>query len=180
MAMTVNGLVQPGEIGEIVGRLASGRTSLLVRCLRAATAAGGTAALVDVDSTFDPPSAQRAGVDLGRVLWVRGDGDRDRALKATDVLIRCPGFALVALDLGESVPRLSLSAAFRWKLAVRRARVALLVAGRRRLTGSAAALCVETSRAELAWAGPRQAPTRLMAIGTSVTVLRATSSPRQA
>ena len=178
--MTVEDLVQPGEIGELVGELASGRTTLLVRCLHAAMAAGGTAALVDVDSTFDPPSAQRAGIDLRRVLWVRGDGDRDRALKATDVLIRCPGFALVALDLGESVPGLSLSAAFRWKLALRRARVALLIAGRRRLTGSAAAVCVETSRAGLAWAGPRQARTRLLAIDTSVTVLRATLPPRQA
>jgi RecA/RadA recombinase len=178
--MTVDDLVRRGEIGEIVGALASGRTSLLVRCLRAAIAAGGAAALVDVDSTFDPPSAERAGVDLRRVLWVRGDGDRDRALKAVDVLIRCPGFALVALDVGESVPRLSLSAAFRWKLAVRRARVALLVAGRRRIMGSAAALCVETSRRGLAWAGPRHARTRLLAISTSMTVLRATSPLRPA
>lgn len=178
--MRVEHLVQPGEIGEIVGALASGRTSLLVRCLRAATAAGGVAALVDVDSTFDPPSAERAGVDLRRVLWVRGHGDRDRALKATDVLIRCPGFALVALDVGETVPRLSLSAPFRWKLAVRQAAVALLVAGPRRLMGSAAALCVETSHAGLAWAGPRHARTRLLAIASSITVLRATRPPRSA
>jgi hypothetical protein len=178
--MRIDDLVRRGGIGEIVGTLSSGRTTLLMRCLRAAIAAGGAAALVDVDSTFDPPSAERAGVDLRRVLWVRGDGDRDRALKAADVLIRCPGFALVALDVGESVPRLSLSAAFRWKLAVRRAGVALLVVGRRRITGSAAALCVETSRAGLAWTGPPRAHTRLLAIGTSVNVLRATSTRRSA
>jgi len=175
--MVVDELVRRGEIGEIVGALASGRTTLLVRCLRGATAAGGVAALVDVDGTFDPSSAERAGVDLRRVLWVRGDGHRDRALRATDVLIRCPGFALVALDVGESVPRLSLSGAFRWKLAVRRAGVALLVVGRRRLTGSAATLCVETSHAGLAWAGPRHARTRLVAIRSAITVLRATNRP---
>src|SRR5687767_5679062 len=173
-------LVRRGEIGEIIGTLTSGRTTLLVRCLRAATAAGGVAALVDVDSTFDPASAERAGVDLRRMLWVRGDGDRDRALRATDVLIRCPGFALVVCDVGESVPRLSLSAAFRWKLAVRRAGVALLVVGRRRLTGGAAAFCVETSRVGLAWAGPRHAPTRLVALQSAVTVLRAASGRRPA
>jgi hypothetical protein len=178
--MRVDDLLRRGEIGEIVGDLASGRTTLLVRCLRAAIAAGGAAALVDVDSTFDPRSAERAGVDLRRVLWVRGDGRRDRALQATDVLIRCPGFAVVALDGGESVPRLSLSAAFRWKLAVRRAGVALLVAGRRRITGSAASVCVETSRKAPAWAGPRDARTRLVDIATSVTVLRATSPSRSA
>lgn len=178
--MKVDDLVRRGEIGEIVGALASGRTTLLMRCLRAAIATGGSAALVDVDCTFDPPSAARAGVDLRRVLWVRGDGHRDRALKAADVLIRCPGFALVALDVGESAPRLSLSAAFRWKLAVRRAGVALLVVGRHRITGSAATLCVETSRAGLAWAGPRRAHTRLVAMASSVSVLRATSPRRSA
>lgn len=178
--MVVDELLRRGEIGEIVGALASGRTTLLVRCLRTVTAAGGVAALVDVDGTFDPYSAERAGVDLRRVLWVRGDGHRDRALRAADVLIRCPGFALVALDVGESVPRLSLSAAFRWKLAVRRAGVALLVVGRRRVTGGAAALCVETSRAGLAWAGPRHARTRLVAIRSAITVLRATSGHRPA
>jgi hypothetical protein len=178
--MTEHDLVRRGEISEIVGALASGRTTLLVRCLRAATAAGGVAALVDVDATFDPGSAERAGIDLRRVLWVRADGDRHRALRATDVLIRCPGFALVAFDVGESVPRLSLSAAFRWKLAVRRAGVALLVVGRRRLTGGAAGLCVETSHAGLAWAGPRHAPTRLVALRSAVTVLRAASGRRPA
>jgi hypothetical protein len=173
--MVVDGLIRGGEISEVVGALASGRTTLLVRCLRAVTATGGVAALVDVDGTFDPPSAKRAGVDLRRVLWVRGDGDRARALRAADVLIRCPGFALVALDVAESAPRLSLSSAFRWKLAVRRAGVALLVVGRRRVTGGAATLCVETSRAGLAWAGPRDARTRLVAINSAVAVLRATS-----
>src|SRR5688500_14256242 len=137
--MVVDGLIRGGEISEVVGALASGRTTLLVRCLRAVTATGGVAALVDVDGTFDPPSAERAGVDLRRVLWVRGDGDRARALRAADVLIRCPGFALVALDVAESVPRLSLSAAFRWMLAVRKAGVALPLVGGQTLTGSAAA-----------------------------------------
>lgn len=173
-------LARRGEISEIVGALASGRTTLLIRCLRAVTGAGGVAALVDVDATFDPASAERAGIDLRRVLWVRGDGDRRRGLHATDVLIRCPGFALVAFDVGESVPRLSLSAAFRWKLAVRRAGVALLVVGRRRLTGGAAGLCVQTSHAGLAWAGPRDAPTRLVALRSAVTVLREASGRRPA
>jgi hypothetical protein len=178
--MTEHDLVRRGEISEIVGALASGRTTLLIRCLRAAISAGGVAALVDVDATFDPASAERAGIDLRRVLWVRGNGERHPALRATDVLIRCPGFALVAFDTGESVPRLSLSAAFRWKLAVRRAGVTLLVVGRRRLTAGAAGLCVETSRAGLAWAGPRHAPTRLVALHSGVTVMRAASGRRPA
>jgi hypothetical protein len=68
--------------------------------------------------------------------------------------------------------RLSLDAAFRLRLAVRRAGVALLLLGRRRLAGSAAALCVSTSREALAWAGPGWRPTRLAGMRTAVHVIR--------
>src|SRR5438034_100712 len=51
-----------GEITEIVGRPSSGRTSLLVACLRDVAQSGETAALVDTEETFDPASAVQAGV----------------------------------------------------------------------------------------------------------------------
>src|SRR5688572_25831035 len=92
--------LQRGKITEIVGPLGSGRTSLLVRLLREVTM-GGAAALVDADATFDPVTAARAGVALERLLWVRCAGRRDVAVAALDLLARCPGFALVALDAGE-------------------------------------------------------------------------------
>src|SRR5439155_711895 len=71
-----------GEITEIVGRPSSGRTSLLVACLRDVAQSGETAALVDTEETFDPASAAQAGVDLRRLLWVRCGGRRDVALVA--------------------------------------------------------------------------------------------------
>src|SRR5262249_21191735 len=92
------GVLRGGDITEIVGGRSSGRTSLLVACLRDVTRHGGLAALVDADQAFDPRSAARAGVELSRVLWVRCGGRRDVALRATDVLVRCRGFALIVLD----------------------------------------------------------------------------------
>src|SRR5438046_9505100 len=77
--------VRFGEITEIVGRPSSGRTSLFTSCLRDVTRRGAVAALVDTDQTFDPASAARAGVDLGRLLWVRCGGRRDLALRAADL-----------------------------------------------------------------------------------------------
>jgi hypothetical protein len=106
-------------------------------------------------------------------LWVRCGGDRELALRAADMLVRCPGFALVALDLGERVPRLPPTMAFRLKFAVRRTDVALLIIGRRRLTGSSAALALETLREAIEWAGPGPAPTRLARVRTTTRVLRA-------
>ena len=169
--------VRRGEITEIVGRPSSGRTSLFTACLRAVTRRGAIAALVDADQTFDPASATRAGVDLRCLLWVRCGGRRDLALRAADLLVRCPGFALIGLDLGEAPPRLPLTLAFRLKFAVERTETALLIVSRRRVTGSGASLVVETERKAIAWAGPGPAPTRLAAARTSARVLRARRTP---
>jgi recombination protein RecA len=170
--MTPNSWVRAGTITEIVGELSSGRTSLMTTCLRNVTAAGGTAALVDADGAFDPASATRAGVVLSRLLWVRCGGRRDAALAATDLLARCPGFVLVVLDAGETPPRVSLGAAFRLRQAARRAGVALLLVGRRRVAGPGATLALRTQRGALAWAGSRRAPTRLAGMSTCVHVIR--------
>jgi hypothetical protein len=161
-----------GEITEIVGRPSSGRTSYLLACLSDVVSHGETAALVDAEETFDPRSAARAGIDLRRLLWVRCGSDRGVALRAADMLVRCPGFALVALDLGERVPRLPTTLAFRLKFAVRRTDVALLIVGRRRLTGASAALAIETLRDGIEWAGPGSVPTRLARVRTTTRVLR--------
>src|SRR5437899_329936 len=161
-----------GEITEIVGAPSSGRTSHLVACLRDVVSRGETAALVDTEETFDPGFASQAGIDLRRLLWVRCGGHRAVALRAADMLVRCPGFALVALDLGERVPRLSTTLAFRLKFAVRQTDVALLIVGRRRLTGSSAALAIETLREGIEWAGPGPVPTRLARVRTRTRVLR--------
>jgi len=162
-----------GEITEIVGGLSSGRTSHLLACLGEVVGRGETAALVDTEEIFDPGSAASAGIDLRRLLWVRCGSNREIALRAADMLVRCPGFALVALDLGERVPRLPTTMAFRLKFAVRRTDVALLIVGRRRLTGSSAALALETFREGIEWAGPGPAPTRLARVRTTTRVLRA-------
>ena len=136
------------------------------------------AALVDADGAFDPTSAVRAGVALSRLLWVRCGGRREAALAATDLLARCRGFALVVLDAGETPPRVSLGTACRLRQAARRAGVAVLLVGRRRVAGAGATLAVRTSRDALAWAGSRRAPTRLAGMSTRVQLLRSQGASR--
>lgn len=170
--MLVDRLLRQGAMTELVGGLSSGRTSMLTLCLRAATSRGGLAALVDVDHAFDPGGAAAAGVDLHRVLWVRTEGQRRDALKAIDLLVRCPGFVLVALDAGDSPPRVSLGAAFRLRMAARRSRVAVLIVSGRRIVGGAASLAVHTRRDRLAWAGPSPMPRRLAGMRTDLQILR--------
>ena len=171
--MQASELVVEGGITEIFGRASSGRTSLLVACLHEVTRRGALVALVDTDHVFDPVGAARAGVELSRVLWVRCGRRPERALRAADLLVRCPGFALVALDTGALTPQLTLAAAYRLKLAVLRTRTALVVVARHRIVASGATLALETSRRGFQWAGPRAAPTRLEGAGTAVSVVRA-------
>src|ERR1700675_2456847 len=128
--MRQTAFVVAGGITEIVGAPSSGRTSLLVACLRDVTRCGAIAALVDTDHVFDPVGAARAGVELSRLLWVRCARRPDRALRAADLLVRCPGFALIALDTGDLAPRLSVTTTYRLKLAVHRTGTALAVGAR--------------------------------------------------
>src|SRR5882672_822438 len=60
-----------GCLTEICGSASSGRTSMLLAALAAATQRQEACALVDVNDAFDPASAAAAGVDFTRLLWVR-------------------------------------------------------------------------------------------------------------
>jgi hypothetical protein len=61
-----------GQLSEIVGPRSSGRTLLLLQTLAAATRRGEIAALVDTFDRLDVASVISAGVDLDRLLWIRG------------------------------------------------------------------------------------------------------------
>jgi recombination protein RecA len=60
-----------GCLTEICGPASSGRTTLLLAALAAATARGEFCAVVDASDALDPLSVAAAGVDLDRLLWVR-------------------------------------------------------------------------------------------------------------
>ena len=124
------GGVPRGQMSEITGARSSGRTSLLLSLLAAASRRGEVVALVDALDRLDPASAEAAGVRLDQLLWVRGhdvpltrralspewepsrprpgrsrasliDRAVDRAIKATNLIVQAGGFGLVALDLGD-------------------------------------------------------------------------------
>ena len=90
-----------GHLSEIVGSRSSGRTSVMCHVLAAAAARGEAVALVDTCDRFDPRSAEAAGVDLAKLLWVRDTGDAARALKAMNLVLQAGGFGLVAFDLAD-------------------------------------------------------------------------------
>jgi hypothetical protein len=68
---TLTGGLPRGCLTEICGPASSGRTTLLLAALAAATRRGEFCAVVDASDALDPHSANAAGVDLDRLLWVR-------------------------------------------------------------------------------------------------------------
>ncbi|MEM8996707.1 MAG: hypothetical protein AAGF23_18120 [Acidobacteriota bacterium] len=66
----LGGGLRRGAFHELSGRR-GGRFSLVLETLAAATAVGEAAALVDLGDGLDPQLAERVGVVLERVLWVR-------------------------------------------------------------------------------------------------------------
>src|SRR3954454_726801 len=100
-----------GETSEIVGPASSGRTSLLIASLAAATARGDVTALIDTHDTFDVGSALAAGVTLDHLLWARGHPAGapahvllERAIKAFGLVLEAGGFGVVALDVADAAP----------------------------------------------------------------------------
>jgi hypothetical protein len=153
-----------GAISEITGPRSSGRTALVHSLLAASTVAGEVSAIVDCNDSFDPASAQRAGADLGKLLWVQCGGRVDHAMKTTDLILHSGGFGLVILDLCEApaatLQRLPLSYWYRFQRTVAHTPTVLVVAGGQPNAMSCAARRLEMGRGQVTWLG--RAPFQLL------------------
>ena len=86
--------------------------------------------MVDGRDTFDPHSAEVAGVNLKNLLWVRCR-NVDQSLRATDLLLQGGGFGMVVVDLNdipvETVRHVQLNVWFRFRRAVENTETVLLL-----------------------------------------------------
>jgi hypothetical protein len=143
-----------GCLTEICGPASSGRTTLLLAALAAATRRGECCVLVDASDALDPQSAAAAGIELDRLLWVRCGENSTRAehrleqlLRATDLLLESGGFGLIVLDLGDLPPqaarRIPLTTWFRFRRAVEHTPTVLLAVERQSIAGSCSSLLIK-------------------------------------
>jgi hypothetical protein len=92
-----------GQVSEVHGPASSGRTALAVSIMARTTRAGALAAWVDPADRFDPSGAAEAGVDLRRVLWLRGGAAETaglaRAVAAVGTVLGSGLFETVVLDV---------------------------------------------------------------------------------
>jgi hypothetical protein len=88
-----------GQLSELHGPASSGRTAVALCWVARAAAQGGLAAWVDPLDRFDPASAEAAGIDLSRLLWLRGPARLPDALSALGTLLGAGLFEALVLDL---------------------------------------------------------------------------------
>ena len=164
------GLFPPGRLSEIVGPRSSGGSSLLLALIARITTSGGQVAFVDGMDALDPASAVAAGADLSALLWVKCGARLRVALSAADLLVRCPGFALVVLDLDELGP-MPATAHVRLQRAVEGSDTILITRSARHREGSPASLVLATRRLAPRWMGLRPL-TRLAGLRSEVSIFR--------
>ena len=153
-----------GQLSELVGVRSSGRTSVLVQMLAAATARRELVALVDALDMHDPASAAAAGVDFERLLWIRGhvvtnpgmchDMNRralEQAVKALALVLQAGNFGIVVLDVAEApvdaIRRLPFTTWLRLQRTVEGSQTACVLVGSAAVARSSAGVTVRLTRA---------------------------------
>lgn len=148
-----------GQLSELVGRRSSGRASLVLQAMAAATSRGELVALVDVLDMLDVESAAAAGVDLDRVLWIRGhvvvnpglcrDMNQralEQAIRAFALVLQAGNFGLVVFDAGEApseaLRRLPFTTWLRLQRMVEGTQTVCLLVGSEGLARSSAGLTI--------------------------------------
>jgi hypothetical protein len=176
----LGGGLSRGHLSEVVGPRSAGRTTVLCHAMAAAVERGEAVALIDPCDRFDPESASGLGLDLRRVLWVRGAGDLRvsgtgdlrvsgtndascglTALKATNLVLQAGNFGLVALDLSDvraaSLRAFPFTSWFRMSRVIEGSQTVALLVGEAHLARSAGGVTIALERpadhAHITWRG---------------------------
>lgn len=152
-----------GQLSEIVGSRSSGRASLVLQMSAAATARGELVALVDVLDMFDVASAAAAGIELARLLWIRGhvvthpglcrdlnQRAMEQAIRALTLVLSAGNFGLVVFDAGEAsveaLRRLPFTTWLRLQRMVEGSQTVCVLVGREPMARSSAGLTLRLSQ----------------------------------
>ena len=148
-----------GALTEVFGQGSSGRATLFISSLSVRTANGEECALIDAGDSFDPASAQGAGADLRKLLWIRCR-KIEQALRATDLILQGGGFGFVCVDLGgvsrEVARKIPLDTWFRFRRAVENTRTVLLALEQEANAKTCASLVLKLAPRRIHWSSVKE------------------------
>lgn len=166
----LTGGIPRGCLTEICGPASSGRTTVLLAALAAATLRGEYCALIDASDALDCYSVAASGIDLDRLLWVRcgeespvhqstkksstkwgktnpAEHRLEQLLKATDLLLESGGYGMIVLDLADvtlqAARRIPLTTWFRFRRAVEHKPTIMLAIEQQPIAGSCSSLLLQ-------------------------------------
>lgn len=190
-----------GQLSELIGPRSSGRTSVLLRAMAAAAARGELIALVDALDMFDVESAVTAGLDLDRVLWIRGhvvtnpgmcrdlnQRALEQAVRAFALVLQAGNFGLVVFDVAEApadaLRRLPFTTWLRLQRMVEGAQTACVLVGCDTMARSSAGVTIRLGpgrgvRAEGKGQKPRFGARLFEGLNVDALAIRAHAGPRQ-
>jgi len=159
-----------GQLSELVGLRSSGRTSLQLQMLAAATARSEIVAIVDVLDMLDVASAASAGVDLDRLLWIRGhvvsnpgmcrdlnQRALEQAIRALTLVLQAGNFGFVVFDAAEApadaVRRLPFTTWLRLQRIIEGSQTACVLVGTEPMARSSAGLTLRLGTAGIRGSG---------------------------
>jgi hypothetical protein len=133
--------------------------------LAAATARGELVAIVDALDMVDVDSAEAAGIDLDRLLWIRGHvvshpglcrdvnaRALDHAIKALTLVLQAGNFGVVVFDAAEApldaIGRLPFTTWLRLQRIIEGSQTTCVLVGSEPMARSSAGLTVKLSRAQ--------------------------------
>lgn len=160
-----------GSLIELSGRGSTGRFTMALATLSAATRMGESTAMIDLGDHLDPQGACAAGADLSRLLWVRPSTIKE-AITAAEMILAA-GFSFVVLDLSGKTPRrLSDGICIRLSRAARDQSAVMMVSASVPLMGSAADLIIQIEHSEPVWRSRKKGPTLLRGLSVDLTLKR--------
>ena len=161
-----------GEMVEIVASRSAGRMGVVLAALASVTGCGEPAVLVDLGDQLDPVSAEAAGVELPRLLWLRPDR-LPAAVEMAELFLQT-GIPLVVLELG--LPpvrgRVATGAWMRLRRAAAGHRNTLLIASPWHLSGHTASAVVRLHGGRGRWHRRRGAPPLLAGLQLACRIVR--------
>lgn len=167
-----------GSLIELSGRGSTGRFTLALAALSAATRMGESAAMIDLGDHLDPQGASAAGAELSRLLWVRPHSVKE-AMTAAEMVLAA-GFSFVVLDFSRNPPRkLSDGMWIRLSRAARAHNAVMMVSASAPTTGSAADLVVRIERAKPVWTVRERGPRLLSGLAVDLSVRRRKGARRE-
>lgn len=111
----LDGGLPRGQLSELIGPRTSGRMTVLVQLIAAATRRGELVALVDALDMLDVASLAAAGVVLDRILWIRGhvvvhaglcrdlnQRALEQVIRAMSLVLQAGNFGLVVMDVADA------------------------------------------------------------------------------